>query len=422
MPDTLTDAQIAQAAPQTLTDADIAKADQQPSYLDSVKKNLIPSLVHFLQSSAPGPTSGDLPTPGRKPNEDAQTYWKRMEQTDAAGTGEGHPLIDAAIQSVKDLAHKVANPKEFFEQDPVGAVQTYGNILRGGVDAAASIPGVSEAARTAGTVAKAAAQAGGKDIAAGAGKVAAGAAIPVAAAYLPGGEAVKVGAEMAGLPVGGKLVVQGGKQIVAGSKAAIQAGRDALTAKLNAAIDRVQGAYDPATAPKTDLQLAAPVNPEPSASAGPQPMQVPSAIPPVARAPRGPIPISPRQTIMAPGSSGAALAPVEQTGPVTIPFSEPETSSAVFQAQARAEKASKLAQFLHDGGITAEEAKGMTGDHWQMAAKGAGVNAPSLASQGQAVFELRRLEAASHSPQLMNRLQSTGSMSVAQQLADSMTK
>jgi hypothetical protein len=151
-------------------------------------------------------------------------------------------------------------------------------------------------------------------------------------------------------------------------------------------------------------------------------MQTPSAIPPVARSPRGPIPISPRQGIMAPGSSGLSATPVEQTGPTVIQPSEAEVPSAVFEAKARAEKAQKLAQFLHDGGITAEEAKGMTGDHWQMAAKGAGVNAPSLASQGQAMFELRKLEAASHSPQLMNRLQSTGAMPVAEQLANSLTK
>jgi hypothetical protein len=135
-----------------------------------------------------------------------------------------------------------------------------------------------------------------------------------------------------------------------------------------AALARVTDAFDPATAPKTDIQL------------GNQPAQQPS----------GPIP--------------------------AIPFSKPDVPSAVYEAAARAEKAQKLAQFLHAGNITADEAKTMTAGHWQMAAQGAGVDAPSLASQGQAMFELRKLEAAQNSPQLIDRLNQTGAMPAAQQL------
>jgi hypothetical protein len=183
-----------------------------------------------------------------------------------------------------------------------------------------------------------------------------------------------------------------------------------------AALARVTDAFDPATAPKTDIQLGNQPAQQPS---GPIPAsrQLPAAPQPITA---GPVADPSKVTVTTgnplsyggPRQLGAGPAPQ----PTTIPFSKPDVLSAVYEAAARAEKAQKLAQFLHAGNITAEEAKTMTAGHWQMAAQGAGVDAPSLASQGQAMFELRKLEAAQNSPQLIDRLNQTGAMPAAQQL------
>lgn len=64
-----------------------------------------------------------------------------------------------------------------------------------------------------------------------------------------------------------------------------------------------------------------------------------------------------------------------------------------FEAAPRAQKANKLAQALHDGGIPFEDAKLMDRSHWDMLSKGLGVNAPSEASISETLVYLKRLEA-----------------------------
>lgn len=73
---------------------------------------------------------------------------------------------------------------------------------------------------------------------------------------------------------------------------------------------------------------------------------------------------------------------------------EPATAGAVYEAAARADKANKLADALHKGGIPSADAARMDPDHWEMLSKGLGVKTPSKASIGEALFRLQRLEAA----------------------------
>lgn len=73
---------------------------------------------------------------------------------------------------------------------------------------------------------------------------------------------------------------------------------------------------------------------------------------------------------------------------------EPKVAGAVYEAAARADKANKLADALHRGGISATDAARMDPDHWEMLSKSLGVKVPSKASIGEALFRLQRLEAA----------------------------
>lgn len=378
-----------------------------------VKDNFIPSVINFVKSNAPGPTSSDLPMPGRKDGETQDAYWKRMQDTNAAATPgdkpEQHPLIAAAIQSAKDFASKIADPAKFFEDDPVGAVQTYGNLLRSGLEVG---KGVVTGAKAVGD----ALPAGYTDIAKGTGKVAMGAALPLATHALGVSPGVEAAADMAGFQYGSRPLIRSGinqiKQGVQTIKATPQA---AQRAALDAKLARLTDAFDPATAGKTDIDLSRPP------VAGQQPMTGPQPAAPQSASPQpSPLAASPGQAVM-PASPGVTNDLGAQ--PTTIPFSKSEVPSAVYQAAARAQKAKALAKTLFDGGITSEDAKLMTKDHWGQAAQAAGVNAPSLESQGQTMFELRQLEnAQAHSQQLVQRLNSTGAMPAAQQLQQLMAE
>lgn len=77
---------------------------------------------------------------------------------------------------------------------------------------------------------------------------------------------------------------------------------------------------------------------------------------------------------------------------------EPETAGAVYEAAARADKANKLADALHKGGIPASDAVRMDAEHWEMLSKSLGLKVPSKASIGEALFRLQRLEAAASKP------------------------
>jgi hypothetical protein len=63
-----------------------------------------------------------------------------------------------------------------------------------------------------------------------------------------------------------------------------------------------------------------------------------------------------------------------------------------YEKAARTVKARALARFLNLGGISVEDAGRMNTEHWSMAAKGAGVRAPSGASIAQVIDELKRLQ------------------------------
>jgi hypothetical protein len=324
------------------------------------------------------------------------------------------PAIDQHYQEMKDAEAKGDTVGMTEAAGKIVGLGASGEVARRAPDIAAAVPdaanAVADAASKTATFTKAAAMAGGKDAVVGAAKTAGGAELA-----LKGG----IVGQFLGVP----KVFEGAGQIYRGAKLGIQAGKDALSTKIQtasdaasearaAAIARVTDAFDPATAPHTDIQLGQP----PIASA--QQMPGPQAAAPQAQV-LSPSPIQP--------SSAPAIAPsgVNATNPLgakpnVIPFAKPEVASAVYEAAARSEKAQKLAQFLHTADISYDDAKGMDAGHWQLAAKGAGVNAPSVASQGQAMFELKRLEASQPSPQLIERLNQTGAMPAAQQLQQMM--
>lgn len=270
------------------------------------------------------------------------------------------PAIDNYYQQMKDAEAK---------GDTVGMTEAAGKMIGIGASEEA-MRGLSKVAPTAGSVSGAAAKAGAGDISAGVAKAGAGYAL----------SKVPIAGEIGGAILGARPVWEGVKQAGRGVKDAWTAGRKAyLDGKLsdatetNQAISRLKEAYDPDAAPRTDVNLSYPV-------------------------------------------------PQKAQGPNVIPFSKPSQAPEVFEAKARAAKAQELAKWLHSGGISSDDAKAMTADHWNMAAKGAGVNAPSLNTQGQALFYLRQLEAQSHSPQLMQRLQKSGAMNAAEQLRQSMSQ
>ncbi len=62
-----------------------------------------------------------------------------------------------------------------------------------------------------------------------------------------------------------------------------------------------------------------------------------------------------------------------------------------YQRAARTVKGRALARYLRLGDISLEDAQAMTPEQWQMAADGAGVNAPSPDSVKVAVAELEKL-------------------------------
>jgi hypothetical protein len=91
-------------------------------------------------------------------------------------------------------------------------------------------------------------------------------------------------------------------------------------------------------------------------------------------------------------SAGINEALKADPGPVRP--TKPQFPSKVYADSARSTKATKLAESLHEAGISMEDARLMKQEHWEMAAKGAGVKIPSLDTIQRALFELRRLEKA----------------------------
>lgn len=456
MPDTLTDADIAQAAspaaPATLSDADIDNQHQQASgWLDSIERfgkglldktvggpvvgavNAVKSLANTSVPEA-RQALANAPASAVQAAKDAyHTHAQMLQQAkdslakgdydDAIqrGTNALIPVLGPSIQASVDKANGGDMPGGLGEL--TGDLASVLAAAPGAPEAVASAAGdLATAAKGAAKGAVEGAKASTKLPAVHIGPMRMQLDVPLPATISGAAAGGAIGAHYGGMPGAAVGATVGAAAPIA--KGAWQGAKAALTAKISAAASaaddaraaqmaRVTDAFDPATAARTDINLGN----QPSQGPIPASRQLPAAQQPITA---GPIPDTSRVTVTTgnPLSYGGPrqLGPGPAPQPTVIPPAKPEIPSAVYEAAARAEKAQKLAQFLHSGGISAEEAKAMTGDHWQMAAKGAGVNAPSLSSQGQAMFELRRLEAAQNSPQLMERLKSTGSMPAAQQL------
>ncbi|MGP0071204.1 MAG: hypothetical protein ACLPWF_04635 [Bryobacteraceae bacterium] len=158
MADVLTDADVAshdaQTTPAVLTDADVAMHDDgtHPSYWSQVAHNVLPSAVHLIQNTAPGPTAytppanaPTAPAPGEDDGPSLKNLW--------------HNTGGAAVQSISDLVHRLAHPADYFRDDPVGAVNTYGNLIRGAVELGKTVVSAPGAAKTGAVTAPPAAEA-----------------------------------------------------------------------------------------------------------------------------------------------------------------------------------------------------------------------------------------------------------------------
>jgi len=88
-----------------------------------------------------------------------------------------------------------------------------------------------------------------------------------------------------------------------------------------------------------------------------------------------------------------------------IPAPEPEFSSDVYAASARAVKANKLANLLHEHGIPYEDAKLMGEPEWAQLSQAAGVKVPSAESVKLTLFELKKLGRKSNLAQMPARAQ-----------------
>lgn len=439
------------------------------------------------------------------------------------GTNALIPVLGPSLQASMDKAKG---------GDMAGGI---GEMVGDLVNVAALVPGAGEAAiakagdaldalKTAGTITRAAAKAGGSDIAAGAGKMAVGAAAPVVLSKLPGGTEV-------GTVLGVPKVTQGARQIAQGVKSAWAAGKEASVAeKLQKAADsqsatirRLTEAFDPATA-KPTYELSSPVSPqEPSGTVPMQPMDRPipmkgpgdAALPepqPIGvELPKRPNSgVQPDFTVTRPEAMNPAVArdlpvgarmlnpdgstmvlqkvPIDSIDPEpgnkisedkvaqyqangydvapelrlkddgrfqvfeghhritadarngasdvtawvpdkgevqTIPFSKPDQPSEFYAAKARAAKApdeEKLAGYMSQGGITASDTKQMTDAQWDQASRAAGVKTPTANGQERIRFHLNRLAIPTASPQLVERLNKTGALPIAEQLKQAMAQ
>lgn len=129
-------------------------------YWHQVAHNLVPSAWNFIKSMAPGPASSEWSP--------EQTAWfQQAAQAEKAGKplpqaptpsgsfsqahpdfAQQHPTLATAADSIEALASKLSHPADYFRDDPVGALNTYGNLARGGFDTAkATASALSEPAQ-----------------------------------------------------------------------------------------------------------------------------------------------------------------------------------------------------------------------------------------------------------------------------------
>lgn len=112
--------------------------------------NWSPEQIKYFQDAAAAEKAG-------KPLPDAPVPNGRFSQAHP-DVAQNHPMVASAADSLEDLVHNVTNPREFFEKDPVGAAQTFGNLAAGGFKGLVSaVPAVGDVAETAATAAKGAA-------------------------------------------------------------------------------------------------------------------------------------------------------------------------------------------------------------------------------------------------------------------------
>jgi hypothetical protein len=428
--------------------------EDKPGYWSQVLHNLGPSAVHLIQSTAPGPTASQVDPnapakPGYTEGPSLHNVWQSTK--------------DAVSDTASDLWNKITNPKEFFKNNPAGALQTYGNLAAGGFQGAKAL-----AESTPGKVMGAAVKAGAPDVAAGGAKVGAGV---TAGMHSP-----------VGLVLGVPEAISGVKQVASGFGKAIQGGREAMAVldKIKAGVgdltgripaptdwDSVMDMYSGLKAPgvggeagalpaedtslldgisrgmggksfskldangqATVRQVAAKIAADHATGAAPTAAEpaptatapAPPAAAPVEAAPSTAsglqhfrVPLKARRmaqnlldNIRSTQAATSAPSPTE-VAPASTPVVEaPAAKANPYESAARTEKSSALAQFLYMGGhgITPEDAAMMSPDHWSMAAKGAGVKMPSPATVKQALGNLKQLwDMDSVAQQLKNSMQ-----------------
>lgn len=384
-------------------------------YWGRVKKNLPESVKRFVQNQ-PGPTS----QPAVDPNGPKQTLrnpitGKSVEVTKAPPIDPVKELSDAASA----VGNIVAHPVESFANDPVGTVGLPLQIARGGYkgatsDAAKAIPKVAKAIPK---IAK-----GAVEGAVNAEGVRAGAIKGAMTGGVLGnfvGEG-KLGAEIGGAVGGGIPAVRGAV------KGGIQAykkiprepgprmGPEPAWKGLPTAEAEQFGEVGPLPAPAlpSGRVPGKPTMPPPGEVAPPAPPAVsPDLLDQVAQGMSGKsfAKLSPKDQVAVrnvaeklnvPGSTPPkAIAPGVPTEPPESAYPRPDepivgagAMKEQYQRAARTVKGRALARYLSIGGIPYEDAVRMGPEHWQMAAKDAGVSVPSELSIKVALDELKKLE------------------------------
>jgi len=286
-----------------------------------VIQNLPGSLKNLVTSTAPGPNSDSLPPvpgfPARKDfqsDADYEAAFQKALETKTPLTGRfsnAHPdfasrfpMLASGFDSVEELAHNITHPREFFEKDPVGAANTYGNIMAGG------LKGLAKAAPETADSAVAATKGAGKGAVDSLKKLNYKTDI-----MLPGfaGQAVGVGYHGGiGLALGGKMVtgaVRGALDALAARHAELAeatAARDAAAAK---AADAIR-----ANIPKAESAPAATAEQPPVPLPESRQLPAPSGKPPIIAGPITPQGITGQDVT-------ASNRPIDEAAPATPPAS-----------------------------------------------------------------------------------------------------
>lgn len=333
-----------------LTDADIAKADNGGALSDSdvaahehtqprttldwshVVSNLPHSAMQFIEGTIHNPSdqAPDVKPSGRfsKAHPD---FADRL------------PMIASAADSVEELVHNVRHPVDYFEKDPVGAVNTFGQLARGLLGSAFERGGPPPSG-PANASAASPANSPPTPIPAGV-KDAIGLVSP-RARYLAnvidrirGARSAEATPGAAAAPVAGEAPIP---EIYDGIAHAMGQGKyKGLSAPAQQSIRDM--------AARLDQPPSAEWAPKPNSNAAPVEWQTPSekaaAATPTPQVQPAP-PASPTPAAVSPQPETSAAAP--KSNVVTIPFSEPDLPAEAYAGSARAQKAQALAYYLHE--------------------------------------------------------------------------